>query len=89
MQAEQKKYLLIILVLILAGVLFYNFRGRKEVKPPPTVSGYYSGPMRNKSDPTKYTTEDNRVVPTPPGASSAASWTPVTVDKSGRIRESD
>lgn len=89
MENKQKTLLLVGLLVLLGVVVWFNFGRAKKEKPPPTVSGYYSGPMRNKSDPTKYTTEDNRVVPTPPGASNAASWAPVTVDKSGRIREGD
>jgi len=89
MQEKQKMLLLAGLLIVLAVVLVFTMRGGKKVKPPPSAVGYYSGPMRNKSDPTKYTTEDGRVVPTPPGASNAASWTPVQVDKTGRIREGE
>lgn len=89
MEDKQKKLLLVGLLIVLAAVLAFTLRAGKKEKPPPTVPGYYSGPMRNKSDPTKYTTEDNRIAPTPPGASNSASWTPVQVDKTGRIKETE
>lgn len=89
MQAARNKYVLFGLLAVLAIVLAITLRGGKKVKPAPTTTGYYSGPMRNKSDPTIYSTEEGQRVPTPPGASDSASWANVTVDKAGRVRDAD
>jgi len=85
---KQQWYIFVGLLVVLAAVVAFSLRGGKKEKPPPNVPGYYTGPMRNKADPTKYTTEDNRVVPPPPGASTSPSWTPVPTGKAGPVKES-
>lgn len=62
------KYLagaLVILTLV-AVVVLHNYKNPQ--KAPPSEPGYYSGPFRSKSDPNVYSTDDNKVVPAPPGA---------------------
>ena len=85
MQSTRTKYLLLVLLVLLAVVAAVVMRGGGKVKPTPSVSGYYTGPMRNKSDPTIYSTEDGRRVAPPPGAATSSSWAPVKVSKEGRI----
>jgi len=85
MQSSRTKYLLFALLVVLAVVVAIVMRGGSKAKPRPSVSGYYTGPMRNKSDPTIYSTEDGRRVAPPPGAATSSSWAPVKVSKEGRI----
>jgi hypothetical protein len=84
MQKSQRTYVLIGVLVVCAVVLGLTLRGRKAPKPIPTVSGYYSGPMRNKNDPSIYSTEAGQVVKPPAGASTAGSWEPVDPKKQER-----
>jgi len=51
-------------VAIAVAVFFFN---SKPPKAAPSGPGYYSGPMRNKSNPNIYGTDDGKQVPAPPG----------------------
>lgn len=88
MQGPRGKYLLFGLLTLLAIVLGITLRGGRKSRPAPSTSGYYTGPMRNKNNPAIYTTEDGRKTAPPPGASTAREWTPMQIDKKGRVSES-
>ncbi|HZO91237.1 MAG TPA: hypothetical protein VFB38_23135 [Chthonomonadaceae bacterium] len=60
---------ILIALALVAAVAFYW--QRQPEKPPPD-SGYYTGPFRSKGDPNRYATDDGKIVPPPPGASTAA-----------------
>ena len=85
MKLTRNHYILMGTLVVLAVVLAMVMRPGPKAKAVPTVSGYYAGPMRNKNNPTMYTTEDGRTVAPPPGASTSAEWSHSTVTKSGAI----
>jgi hypothetical protein len=81
---QQKRMQVLVGVLLAAAVfaaVFLTRNAQSDGKPPPSASGYYTGPMKNKWGTT--TTEDGKLVPQPgestpaqagaPGAASGAS----------------
>lgn len=79
--SRRRTYILIGVLIICAVVLAFSLGRREPPKPAPSTSGYYTGPMRNKSDPSRYSTEAGQVVPPPPGASASSTWEPVELPK--------
>lgn len=86
MQDSRRTYILIGVLIVCAVILAFSLGRRKPPKPAPSTTGYYTGPMRNKSDPSRYATESGQVVPPPPGASTSSSWEPVELPKDQRPR---
>jgi hypothetical protein len=56
----------ILIALILAVFIFWANVGRSEAAAP--GPGYFTGAMRNKSNPNLWVTADGKIVPPPPGA---------------------
>ncbi len=86
MRLQRNHFILLGALIVLAVVLAITMRPGKKVQATPSQSGYYSGPMRNKNNPSMYTTEDGKVVPPPSGASTSSEWSESTVTKSGAIK---
>ena len=77
---EQKRTQILVGILVTVAVVaavYLTASGKsKDEKPPPSASGYYTGPMKNKSGKDEYSTEDNKLVPKPASAGSAVSVAP-------------
>jgi hypothetical protein len=86
MKEQRRTYILMAILVVCAIILAFTFGNRKERKPAPSLGGYYTGPMRNKSNPSIYSTEAGRVVQPPPGASTSSSWEPVQLPKDQQPR---
>jgi hypothetical protein len=86
MRLQRNHFILLGALIVLAVVVAITMRPGKKVQAAPSQSGYYSGPMRNKNNPSTYTTEDGRVVPPPTGAATSSEWSTSTVTKSGAIK---
>lgn len=81
MKGKRPNYALLGILVVAAIVLAFTMRGQKDRRPAPSVEGYYTGPMRNKSNPSIYSTDAGQKVPPPPGASTSATWAPVQLEK--------
>ena len=78
---QQKRVQVLVGILLAVAVfaaVFLTRSGQADTKPPPSASGYYTGPMKNKWG--TFTTEDGKLVPQPgeqapskPGASGSTS----------------
>lgn len=86
MDETRRRYVLIGILVVCAVILAFSMGRRKPAKPAPSTTGYYTGPMRNKSDPSRYATEAGQVVAPPPGASTSSSWEPVELPKEQQPR---
>lgn len=86
MQESRRIYVLIGILIVCAVILAFSLGRRKPAKPAPSTTGYYTGPMRNKSNPSIYSTEAGQVVPTPPGSSASSTWEPVEIPKEQQPR---
>ncbi len=86
MDETRRRYVLIGILVVCAVILAFSMGRRKPAKPAPSATGYYTGPMRNKSDPSRYATEAGQVVAPPPGASTSSSWEPVELPKEQQPR---
>ncbi|MBM3495529.1 MAG: hypothetical protein FJX72_14590 [Armatimonadetes bacterium] len=84
MQEKHKKYIMVGVLVVCAIALAWPLRGRKDPKPLPSAPGYYAGPMRNKNNPSIYSTESGAIVPPPEGASTSSSWEPVKIKNAPR-----
>ncbi len=59
-------------LLVVAGALYFMNDTQSQRPNPVNGSIYYSGPFQSKSDPTRYATDDGKIVPAPAGANGAA-----------------
>ena len=67
-ESTRQRVVVLVFVALVVVAGFIYFVPRKGSKLAPDNSTYYTGPMRNKSNPNIFTTDDGKVVPTPPGA---------------------
>lgn len=73
MKNERRKIVYSILgALLLFAVFVRLITHTSSQKPPPSASGYYTGPMKAKSG-NSYGTEDGRIVQPPPSAATGTS----------------
>lgn len=70
---ERKRMMALVGALLVALVVAVIIipRSSQPEKPPPSTSGYYTGPMKNKSGRDEYSTEDNKLVAKPQGAAAS------------------
>jgi hypothetical protein len=58
-----------VLILMACIAMLLLFSGKKDSRPPPVASGYYTGPFRSRNkDKAVWSTDDGKIVPPPPGA---------------------
>jgi hypothetical protein len=73
MKKQQRTQVLvgILLAVTVFAAVFLTRNGQADGKPPPSASGYYSGPMKNKWG--TLTTEEGKLVQNPNGTSPSPS----------------
>lgn len=77
---ERSQALLAVLCVTVIGAVVFFLTQTKEKRPPPSASGYYSGPMRGKGARLTYGDDNGHEVPPPP---STATVTPGKSKQSG------
>lgn len=58
---------------LVAVAILLRFSMAPEGKPPPSASGYYTGPMKGKGSNVSYGTDDGKSVPPPSQANAPTS----------------